>query len=46
MLNGVSCRAECSLMQVMQKSNGNQDESGLKNKYEQQNNRKAKLVHN
>lgn len=34
MLCGVSCKAECSVIQVMQKSNGNQDESGLKNKWE------------
>lgn len=46
MLNGINCKAQCSLMQVMQKSCRNQDESGLKNKCEQKNISKAKLVHN
>lgn len=45
MLNGVSCKAGCSVIQVMQKSNSNQDESGFKNKCEQQPFKKAKLVH-
>lgn len=46
MLNRVSCEVECSVIQVMQKSSGNQDESGLKNKCEQQPIKKVKLVHN
>lgn len=45
MLNGVSYKAGCSVIQVMQKSNADQDESGLKNKCEQQPIEKAKLVH-
>lgn len=41
-----SAAKQSSVIQVMQKSNRNQDESGLKNKCEQQPIRKAKLAPN